>query len=199
MKPIAASPSTGHRPAAGPRLRLAALLTAAGTLAGCASFSADGGFATVEQAAKDRLGKEVRWSRTDADQDGIDQRVGELLAKPLSADDAVQIALLNNRGLQASFQELGITEAEVVQAGRVPNPGFSLGRFRRGDEIELERGLHFNLARLIAMPMISAVEARRFAATQSLVTMNMWPWLPRRARPKSAHWPRKNRCATRAR
>ena len=80
---------------------------------------------------------------------------------------------LNNRGLQASFQELGITEAEVVQAGRVPNPGFSLGRFRRGDEIELERGLHFNLARLIAMPTISAVEARRFAATQSLVTMNM--------------------------
>ena len=173
MKPIASSPSTVHRPAAGPRLGLAALLTAAATLAGCASFSADGGFAPIEQAAKDRLGKEVRWSRTEADQDGIDQRVGELLAKPLSADDAVQIALLNNRGLQASFQELGITEAEVVQAGRVPNPGFSLGRNRRGDEIELERGLHFNLARLIAMPMISAVEARRFAATQSLVTMNM--------------------------
>jgi hypothetical protein len=74
-------------------------------------------------------------------------------------DDAVQVALLNNRGLQAcGFQELGITEAEVVQAGRLPNPGFSFGRKpaacrAKGDEIEIERGLHFNLARLLAMPL----------------------------------------------
>jgi hypothetical protein len=34
-----------------------------------------------------------------------------------------------------------------VQAGRLPNPGFSFGRMTKGDEIELERGLHFNLAR----------------------------------------------------
>jgi outer membrane protein TolC len=57
--------------------------------------------------------------------------VDELLGKPLSMDDAVQVALLNNRGLQAAFQELGITEAEVVQAGRLPNPGFSFGRSDR--------------------------------------------------------------------
>jgi len=150
-----------------------ALLTGAALLGGCASFSPDGGFSVVEQAARDRLGKELRWSRTASDQDGIDQRVSELLAKPISADDAVQIALLNNRGLQAGFQELGITEAEVVQAGRLPNPGFSFGRFKRGDEVELERGLHFNLARLIALPMISAAESRRFERTQAMVAMNM--------------------------
>jgi outer membrane protein TolC len=173
MKTFAFAPTTSKRLAAHPRLRLVVLLTAVATLAGCASFSPDGGFSTVEQAARDRLGKELRWARTPADQDGIDQRVGELLAKPLSPDDAVQIALLNNRGLQASFQELGITEAEVVQAGRVPNPGFSFSRLRRGDEIEGERGIHFNLARLIAMPMIGAMEARRFEATQRLVTMTM--------------------------
>lgn len=172
MKTLALDPSTRHAPV-GQRLRLAALFTVTVALAGCTSFSPDGGFAPVEQAARDRLGKELRWSRTAADQDGIDQRVAELLAKPLSADDAVQIALLNNRGLQASFQELGITEAEVVQAGRWPNPGFSFGRLRRGDEIELERSIHFNLARLFALPMISAAEARRFEATQFLVTMNM--------------------------
>jgi hypothetical protein len=76
----------------------------------------------------------VRWARSDADVDTIAQARGELLAKPLSVDDAVQVALLNNRGLQADFQELGITEAEVVQAGRLPNPGFSFGRSSRGDE-----------------------------------------------------------------
>jgi len=100
-------------------------------LGGCASFSPEGGLAPVEQTVRERLGKEVRWARSPADQDGIDQRVAELLARPLTADDAVQLALLNNRGLQASFQELGITEAEVVQAGRIPNPGFSFARMSR--------------------------------------------------------------------
>ena len=135
MTTIAFTPTNLNPLAVRPRWRLVALLAGVAILAGCASFSPDGGFSTVEQAAKDRLGKEVRWARTAADQDGIDQRVGELLAKPLSADDAVQIALLNNRGLQASFQDLGIAEAEVAQAGRVPNPGFSFSRLRRGDEI----------------------------------------------------------------
>ena len=117
-----------------PRPRLLAVLASAALLGGCTSFSPDGGFSAVEQTAKDRLGKELRWARTDADQDNIDQRVAELLAKPLTMDDAVQVALLNNRGLQATFQELGITEAEVVQAGRLPNPGFSFGRLTRGNE-----------------------------------------------------------------
>ena len=152
---------------------LTLLLASAALLGGCTSFSADGGFSVVEQSARQRLGKDVRWARTPADQATLDQRVNELLAKPLSADDAVQVALLNNRGLQASFQELGITEAEFVQAGRLPNPGFSFGRFTRGDEVELERGLHLNLARLIAMPMVRAAEARRLEQTQALVTLHM--------------------------
>ena len=154
-------------------MRLCALLSAAAVLGGCASFSRDGGFSVVEQTTKDRLGKEVRWARSDADQDSVDKRVAELLAKPLTADDAVQVALLNNRGLHASFQELGITEAEVVQAGRLPNPGFSFGRLTRGSEVELERGLHFNLARLLAMPLIGQMEARRFKQTQGMVAMSV--------------------------
>ena len=135
-------------------------------LGGCASLSPDGGFAAVEESAKTHLGKDLRWARTDADRAAIDQRVATLLAKPLSVDDAVQLALLNNRGLQSAFDELGITEAEVVQAGRLPNPGFTFGRSTRGDEIELERGLHFNLARLLALPLIAQMEARRFEQTQ---------------------------------
>ena len=145
---------------------LIALMAGALLLGGCASFSSDGGFADVEKTAKERLGKDLRWARSDADRTAIDQRVAALLAQPLSVDDAVQLALLNNRGLQAAFDDLGITEAEVVQAGRLPNPGFSFGRSTRGDEIELERGLHFNLARLLAMPLITQMQARRFQQSQ---------------------------------
>jgi outer membrane protein TolC len=156
-----------------PRLRLLAMLASAAVLGGCASFTPDGGFATVEKTTKDRLGKDVQWARSDADQDSISKRVDELLSKPLTVDAAVQLALLNNRGLQADFQELGITEAEVVQAGRLPNPGFSFGRMSRGDEREIERGLHFNLARLVAMPLIGRMEARRFEQVKGRVAMNV--------------------------
>ena len=157
------------------RLALPALIVGAAVLGGCASFSSDGGFAAVEKTARDRLGKDlqVQWARSDADQDSIAKRVGELLSRPLTVDDAVQVALLNNRGLQATFQDLGISEAEVVQAGRLPNPGFSFGRSSRGDEREIERGLHFNIARLIAMPLIGRMEARRFEQTKAMVAMSV--------------------------
>ena len=162
-----------HRTAHTRHLRLGALLTMAAVLGGCASFSPDGGFGPVQQIAKNRLGKGLVIVKSDADQDAIAQRVGELLTKPLTVDDAVQVALLNNRGLQATFQELGITEAEVVQAGRLPNPGFSFGRTSRGDEREIERGLHFNLARLLALPLINQMEARRFEQTKGMVAMSV--------------------------
>ena len=148
-------------------------LIAVFALSGCATFSRDGGFSSVEKVTQERLGKEVKWARDDAGRATIEARVTELLKEPLSVDSAVQIALFNNKGLQASFQELGISEAVLVQAGRLPNPGFSFGRLRRGTEIEWERGLHINLARLFAMPLISQVEQRRFAQVQGEVTLSV--------------------------
>ena len=155
------------------RVALAAAFLATTALGACASFSADGGFGSVEQAARTHLGKEVRNARTDADRDASAHRVADLLAAPLDVEAAVQVALLNNAGLQAEFAELGITEAELVRAGRLPNPGFAFARLRRGDETELERGLHFDLARLIAMPLIREVEERRFAQARQLAAMRV--------------------------
>ena len=131
-------------------------------LAGCATLSSDGGFSEVERVTKERIGKDVKWARTEGDQHTIAKRVTELLSHPLSADDAVQIALLNNRGLQADFAELGFAEASMVGASRLPNPGFSFVRTKRGDEIEIERGLHFNLVRLLTLPFAAKVESQRF-------------------------------------
>jgi outer membrane protein TolC len=152
-------------------MALSAVCAAMAAFSGCASFSTDGGFGSIEKSTSDRLGKTLQWSRTPADQTHIDQQVAALLAKPLTVDDAVQVALLNNRGLQASFQDLGIGEADLVQAGRLPNPGLSFGRSTRGDEMEIERGLHLNIARLIALPFIGQMEARRFEHTKGVVAM----------------------------
>jgi outer membrane protein TolC len=155
------------------RTRLAIAALALIALSGCATLSSDGGFGPVEQTVKERLGKEVKWTRSDADRDAIDKRVAQLLEQPLSADDAVQIALLNNRGLQASFAELGISEADMVQAGRLPNLGFSFGRLTQGSGLEIDRSIQFNLARLLMLPTINQIESRRFEQTRGAVALSV--------------------------
>ena len=153
--------------------RMAVLGTLVILTTGCAALSEDRGFGPVEQITAETLDKEVRWVRSDAERDEVDARIAELLAAPLSADSAVQIALLNNRSLQAGFEALGITEAERVQAGRLSNPGFTFGKTRRGSEREIERGFHFNLAQLFFLPTINKMESRRLARVQQDVALQV--------------------------
>lgn len=142
-------------------------------LAGCATFSKDGGFGAVQQTVKENSGKEIQVARTASDQDTIATRVAGLLKKPLGVEEAVQVALLNNRGLQASFQELGIAEADLVQAGRLPNPHYSIARSRVGGDVAVEQALSFNILSLVTMPFASEVERRRFARTQNEVSLEV--------------------------
>ena len=58
-------------------------------LGGCASFSEDRGFSVTKQTAKERLGRDAVWIRSENDADSVRQKVAVLLAQPLSADDAV--------------------------------------------------------------------------------------------------------------
>jgi outer membrane protein TolC len=139
-------------------------------LGGCASLSPDGGFGTVQTATRERgLGQGAIWLRTEQDAESARATVKKLIAAPLTADDAVQIALLNNRALQATYAELGIAEADVVQAGRLRNPGFSFTRLHRADEVEIERTFLFDILGLITMPIRTDLEKRRYALTQGRV------------------------------
>lgn len=146
-------------------VRVAALAIIVG-IGGCASFSKDGGFSSIDSVAKERLGKDVKWVRSDADADNVQATVKKLLASALSVDDAVQIALLNNRGLQATYAELGIAEADLVQAGRLSNPRFAYLNAHSSDEGKIERALTFNVMQLITMPLATRLERGRFEATQ---------------------------------
>src|ERR1035437_7898092 len=94
-------------------------------LAGCASVPSRGGFDQVQQATTQRLGQKVQWNQGTEDDKAVTQAVQSLLHRPLTADDAVQIALLNNRRLQATYEELGVAQANLVQAGLLKNPRFS--------------------------------------------------------------------------
>jgi outer membrane protein TolC len=95
-------------------MRVLAGIALLSILSGCASFSDDARFTPVEQVVRERTGAETKWSRSDDDVNRVRTRVRELLAKPLGPTEAVQIALLNNPGLQASYAEVGIAEADLL-------------------------------------------------------------------------------------
>ncbi len=145
---------------------MAAALSTLLTLAGCASFSLDGGLGKVDAIVQERAGLTVQRIQTEQDAVRASDEVDRLLAQALDADAAVKIALLNNRGLQASLAELGIAEADLVQAGRLRNPGFTFGRFTQGDGREYERSLLFDVMALLTMPKRTEIERRRFDETQ---------------------------------
>ncbi len=140
---------------------------AAVLLPACATLSPDGGLAAVDAAARARVKHELVRASTDEERARVAALVAERLARPLAAEDAVAVALLNNPGLQAAYAELGIAEAELVQAGRARNPGFSFARLERGPEREIERTFTFDLLWLVTMPMRLEAERDLFAARQS--------------------------------
>lgn len=163
------------QPSPGARVPRRGVLAAVATLAlaGCATFSEDGGFGAVQSVAQARLGAETRWLRTEADEDAARLQVKALLARPLAAADAVQIALLNNRGLQAAYAELGVAEAELVQAGRIANPSFGYMRVRGDGEVEIERTLVFSVFQIATLPIASKITRQRFEQAKLAVSAEM--------------------------
>jgi outer membrane protein TolC len=145
-------------------------LSAAFLLGGCASFSRDGGFDDVSDMTAGRMSQSPQWVRTPQDAERARESVKRLLAQPLTADAAVEIALVNTPGLQSTYAELGIAEADLVQAGRLVNPGFSYSRLRRGGEIDIDRLFLVNVLSLITMPMRTDIERRRFKLTKVRVS-----------------------------
>ena len=136
-------------------------------LSGCATYySEDGGFDTAAVAARDHLGMEAQWLKDQETTAKAYDDVSKLLERSLSADDAIQIALLNNPGLQSAYAELGVSEAERVQAGRLPNPGFSFSRTSGGGTLEIERSLSFSVGAILTLPLRVSMENRRFEAAK---------------------------------
>lgn len=147
-------------------VHLAAAMTIAVTLSGCASFSPDSGMNVAAGIAAQELGKDAIAIRTPEDATSARARIEDLLKRPLTADAAVQIALLNNLGLQAAYNELGIAEAAMVRASLPPNPRFSFSRIAGPLEYDIEAAIAADLLALATMPARSEIAADRFRAAQ---------------------------------
>jgi cobalt-zinc-cadmium efflux system outer membrane protein len=113
-------------------------------LLGCVSVSEDAGFSEVQALSEERAGAKLTWIRGIEEDREVVRKVRDILSQPLSVDAAVQIALLNNRSLQATYEDLGLSQAELVQAGLLLNPVFS-GAFRYPTEAPRSLNLEFDL------------------------------------------------------
>jgi cobalt-zinc-cadmium efflux system outer membrane protein len=92
-------------------------------LTGCASATDRRPFDDVRALVRDRTGgRRVQWNTGTSADRAADEAVNQLLSREISSDDAIQVALLDNRRLQASFEEIGIAQADLVAAGLLKNP-----------------------------------------------------------------------------
>lgn len=135
-------------------------------LSGCATFSPDGGMKPVALFADTALHKEIAVIRTPEDAKRTQEVVQRLRRHVLTADSAVQIALLNNRALQAAYNELAIAEATMVGDSLPPNPTFSISRIAGGGSVEIERQIVVDILSLATLSVRSDIAGKRFRQAQ---------------------------------
>ena len=157
-----------HRPRTAAR-RLASVLGPACVglaMAGCASFSPDGGMGAVQSIATAELGKAVSKVSGEAEAAIARREVARLLKGPLTPESVVQVALLNNRGLQASFHDLGTSETEFVQATLPPVPRFTYARLTGPGELDVTYAVVASLFDLATLPARRGIAERRYRTAQ---------------------------------
>jgi len=148
--------------------RIAAVI-AASLLGGCASTQVRENFGSAQDFTRERLGVEVRWLDTDEARREAQTEVDALLQKPLSADDAVRIALAYSPSLQAMLFASAASSASAAQSARLPNPIFTFERLVRNEggirELEINRMLAISVFDLFLLP--SRLRAAGFAQQQA--------------------------------
>ncbi|MBW2486250.1 MAG: TolC family protein, partial [Deltaproteobacteria bacterium] len=133
--------------------------------AGCAQVPKEAGFNEVRGLVKQRVDYRLQWNQeTEADRE-VEEAVAELLKSELKPETAVQIALLNNPNLQAAYEDLGITQADVVEAGLLENPViFGQVRYpnKSGEYNNYEFGITQNFLNVLIQPARKKLSAIRF-------------------------------------
>jgi cobalt-zinc-cadmium efflux system outer membrane protein len=143
-------------------------------LAGCAGVPPDRGYGEVRRMAADR--GQAMPDDVDADRSAL---VGKMLAKPLGESDAVQVALISNPAIRAEYARLGLSGAEIIQAGRLSNPTLSAGwqgSSLTGDVSRYDFGLTQDFAELLLLPARSRFgkgefERAKLDATQAMLDL----------------------------
>jgi cobalt-zinc-cadmium efflux system outer membrane protein len=134
-------------------------------IAGCASPNPKPAFNDVDKTVNARLGQSLEWQNTNE----TEQTVAVLLQTNLTAQSAVTIALLNNKSLQAEFEEIGISQADLAQASRLHNLEFA-GSWRLPDRppsyVDAEYSVSADFLDLLTLPARKKIAARNLEQTK---------------------------------
>jgi cobalt-zinc-cadmium efflux system outer membrane protein len=153
-------------------IKLTGLLILLIALSGCSTVRLDAGFDDVKASVEERSKAQIIWSSgSDLDRQA-EEKVHSLLAENLTADQAVQVALLNNRALQAIYSDLGIAQSDLVQAGLLKNPIFdAVVTFpMTGGRADLELTAVMNFLDVFYLPLRTRVASARFEEAKLRVT-----------------------------
>ncbi|MBX7113146.1 MAG: TolC family protein [Myxococcaceae bacterium] len=133
--------------------------------ASCAVIDKAKGHAELAQAVEARIQAKTGWHEGTPEKEQIDARVKSLLEGGLTFKNAIEIALVNNAALQATYEDLGISQADMVQAGLLKNPvlGFSLGLpLSRAGHLEMEFSVVQEFLDLFMLPLRKRVAKEQF-------------------------------------
>jgi cobalt-zinc-cadmium efflux system outer membrane protein len=136
-------------------------------LAGCASVSPERGHDQVAEVVQKRSGARTRWEKGPPDEARVADWVRTTAASGLTRTRAVEIALVNNPELGAMYEELGISQADMVQAGLLRNPSFGaeIGFPRtQGALSELRFSLVQDFLDLFVLPLRKEIARDQFEA-----------------------------------
>src|SRR6516165_8604705 len=126
-------------------------------------------FAPVAQDAQERTGRIVIWEREESARQQTLAQVRRLLKRPLTA----KIALLNNRGLQSSLEQIGLAESDLIEAKTIPNPDLNLSaRFpdKPPSGTDIEWSIAQDFLSVLMIPLRSKIASNQLTAVQLRVS-----------------------------
>jgi len=106
--------------------KIISVLVGAAALVGCTRIP-EADSSGVTALTQPRIGKRADWIQGTQEDQLVHETVTLLLQNELSLDAAIHISLLNNHGLQALYEEIGVSQADLVQAGLLQNPLVGIG------------------------------------------------------------------------
>jgi cobalt-zinc-cadmium efflux system outer membrane protein len=139
--------------------------------ASCASSAPRTNSAHVAQLSRAALTE----SPSRGDDRAAAEEIHDLLGRPLTADSAVRVAILNNRELRAATHEIAATRGRARQDGALPNPSFQFD-LRRPVAREKDFLVEYDLTHALLAPLRSApgeaeVEAEQLRAAGAAVEL----------------------------
>lgn len=148
------------------------LLACSGLASACVTVPDDAGFSDVARGTSERESKKVTWTKGERDE-ASERIVREILSRELDIDGAVQVALLRQPRLQAIYEELEVSRAELVQALLPNNPEIDVG-LRIGVPslagLELDASIVEDVTSLLFMPLRARLAGTALDAAKLRVT-----------------------------